>query len=82
MISSDFVFKRVFILVLGLLRLAGMWLMAVKSSVESLQRTLANFLTFDISERVLLNDDTELFVSDLGSASELLTVLFSKEPVI
>ena len=44
-----------FILALGLLGLAGMQSMAVKSSVEIQQRTLANSLISDISERMLLN---------------------------
>lgn len=46
-----------FILALGLLGLAGMQSTAVKSSVEVQQRTLANSLVADISERMLLNQD-------------------------
>ncbi|MDA7745770.1 type IV pilus modification protein PilV [Psychromonas sp.] len=44
-----------FILALGLLGLAGMQSTAVKSSVEIQQRTLANSLLSDISERMQLN---------------------------
>lgn len=44
-----------FILALGLLGLAGMQSTAVKSTVEIQQRTLANSLIADISERMQLN---------------------------
>jgi type IV pilus assembly protein PilV len=44
-----------FILALGLLGLAGMQSTAVKSTVEVQQRTLANSLISDISERMQLN---------------------------
>ncbi|PKG40798.1 type IV pilus modification protein PilV [Psychromonas sp. Urea-02u-13] len=44
-----------FILALGLLGLAGMQSTAVKSSIEIEQRTLANSLIADITERMQLN---------------------------
>lgn len=44
-----------FILALGLLGLAGMQSMAIKSTVEIQQRSLANSLISDISERMQLN---------------------------
>jgi type IV pilus assembly protein PilV len=44
-----------FILALGLLGLAGMQSTAVKSSIEIQQRTLANSLVTDITERMQLN---------------------------
>jgi len=44
-----------FILALGLLSLAGMQSMAVKSMVEVQQRTLANALALEIAERMQLN---------------------------
>lgn len=44
-----------FILALGLLGLAGMQSTAVKSTVEIGQRTLANSLVADMSERMFLN---------------------------
>ncbi|WP_169719626.1 type IV pilus modification protein PilV [Psychromonas aquimarina] len=44
-----------FILALGLLGLAGMQSTAVKSNIEIQQRTLANSLITDISERMQLN---------------------------
>lgn len=46
-----------FILALGLLGLAGMQSTAVKSSIEVQQRTLANSLILDISERMQLNKE-------------------------
>lgn len=46
-----------FILALGLLGLAGMQSMAVKSSVEIQQRNLANSLLIDITERMQLNQE-------------------------
>lgn len=52
-----------FILALGLLSLAGMQSMAVKSMVEVQQRTLANSLASDIAERMLLN---RLWQQDAG----------------
>lgn len=44
-----------FILALGLLGLAGMQSTAVKSTIEIQQRTLANSLVADMSERMFLN---------------------------
>ncbi|MCG6201142.1 type IV pilus modification protein PilV [Psychromonas antarctica] len=44
-----------FVLALGLLGLAGMQSTAIKSRVEIQQRTLANSLAADISERMQLN---------------------------
>ncbi|WP_415224990.1 type IV pilus modification protein PilV [Psychromonas sp.] len=44
-----------FILALGLLGLAGMQSTAVKSAIEIQQRTLANSLASDLSERMQLN---------------------------
>jgi type IV pilus assembly protein PilV len=44
-----------FILALGLLGLAGMQSIAVKSSIEIQQRTLANSLVTDITQRMQLN---------------------------
>jgi len=46
-----------FILALGLLGLAGMQSTAIKSSMEVQQRTLANSLILDISERMQLNKE-------------------------
>ena len=53
-----------FILALGLLGLAGMQSTAVKSSIEIEQRTLANSLVADITERMQLN---RLWLSEAGN---------------
>ena len=53
-----------FILALGLLGLAGMQSTAIKSTVEIQQRTLANSLVADISERMQLN---RLWLQEAGN---------------
>ena len=53
-----------FILALGLLGLAGMQSTAVKSTIEIQQRTLANSLVVDITERMQLN---RLWLLDAGN---------------
>ena len=53
-----------FILALGLLGLAGMQSMAVKSTIEVQQRNLANSLLIDITERMQLN---QLWLQEAGN---------------
>lgn len=53
-----------FILALGLLGLAGMQSTAVKSTIEIQQRTLANSLAADLSERMQLN---RLWLQEAGN---------------
>ncbi len=53
-----------FILALGLLGLAGMQSTAIKSTVEIQQRTLANSLVADMSERMQLN---RLWLQEAGN---------------
>jgi len=57
-----------FILALGLLGLAGMQSMAVKSTVEVQQRNLANSLVMDITQRMLLN---QMWLSEAGNKYDI-----------
>jgi len=67
-----------FVLALGLLGLAGMQSTAVKSTIEIQQRTLANSLAADISERMQLN---RLWLQEAGNdyaIASLMNAVLSK----
>lgn len=61
-----------FVLALGLLGLAGMQSTAVKSTVEVQQRTLANSLIADISERMQLN---RAWLQDAGNDYAIVSLM-------
>ncbi len=64
-----------FILAIGLLGVAGVQMTAVKSTLETQQRTLANSLVVDISERMQLNS---VWLQDTDNNYEISSLLDAK----